>query len=114
MYQGQIAETITTVGARGEQIESYYARPLGDGPFPGIVVLHYGPGLDEWNREFACKFAHRGYATIAPNLYSRYEADTPEGQGDLARADGWPPDEQAIADISGAAEFLRAQPFSNG
>ncbi len=113
-YQGQIAETITTRGARGQVIESYYARPVGPGPFPGIVLIHYGPGLDEWNREFARKFAHNGYATIAPNLYHRFYGATPEAQGEAARAAGWPSDDQALADIAGAADFLRAQPSSNG
>jgi carboxymethylenebutenolidase len=114
IYQGQLSETITTRGADGDNIESYYARPLGPGPFPGVVVIHYGPGLDEWNRELARKFAHHGYAAIAPNFYSRYEAQSPEEQGALARAQAGVSDDQAIADVAGAADFLRAQPYSNG
>ena len=40
-------------------------------PFPGVVVIHHMPGWDEWTNEVVRKFAHHGYAAIAPHLYSR-------------------------------------------
>ena len=55
----------------GEPISAYTARPLGAGPFPGIVLIHHLPGWDEWYREATRKFAHHGYAAISHNLYHR-------------------------------------------
>jgi len=51
MYEGMLAETITVPGANGDIINAYYARPMGSGPFPGMVVIHHMPGWDEWYRE---------------------------------------------------------------
>ena len=45
-YQGLIAETIPMTGNNGDIINAYSARPLGPGPFPGIVLVHHLPGWD--------------------------------------------------------------------
>src|SRR5207245_6384012 len=50
MYEGLLSETITIRGANGHVINAYYARPLGGGPFPGMVLIHHAPGWDEWYR----------------------------------------------------------------
>lgn len=71
MYEGMLAETVTLAGAGGTLINAYFARPLGPGPFPGIVLIHHLPGWDEWYREATRKFAHHGYAALCPNLYFR-------------------------------------------
>src|SRR5438477_312924 len=58
-YEGMIAETVTMRGHNGETIGAYVARPLGSGPFPGMVVIHHAPGWDEWYRDCTRCFAHR-------------------------------------------------------
>ena len=50
MYEGMLAETITIHGASGDVANAYFARPLGTGPFPGMVLIHHLPGWDEWYR----------------------------------------------------------------
>ncbi len=114
MYEGMIAETVTMQGANGDTINAYYARPLGPGPFPGIVAIHHMPGWDEWYREATRKLAHHGYATLSPNLYFRSGHGTPEDVAAAVRAAGGVPDDQAVGDIEGAMRFLRSQPYSNG
>jgi len=47
-YEGMIAETISMNGDKNEPISAYAARPLGPGPFPGIVLIHHAPGWDEF------------------------------------------------------------------
>ena len=71
MYEGMMAETVMIQGANGDLINAYYARPLGAGPFPSMVVIHHLPGWDETYREFTRRFAHHGYAAISHNLYDR-------------------------------------------
>src|SRR5262247_4810500 len=113
-YEGMIAETITMQGHKGDTINAYIARPLGSGPFPGMVLIHHAPGWDEWYRETARKFAHHGYATISHNLYHR---DGPGKYDDVAakvRAEGGVPDAQVIGDTEGAVQWLRAQEGQNG
>ncbi|MGQ4808525.1 Carboxymethylenebutenolidase [Candidatus Entotheonellaceae bacterium PAL068K] len=114
MYEGMVAETITIQGANGATINAYFARPLGAGPFPGMVVIHHLPGWDEWYRECTRKFAHHGYLALSPNLYYREGHGTPEDVAAKVRAAGGVPDDQAVGDVDGAQRYLRSLPTSNG
>jgi carboxymethylenebutenolidase len=114
MYEGVLAETIAFPGANGEWINAYFARPLGPGPFPTMVLAHHMPGWDEWYREATFKFANHGYVTITPNLYFRAGHGTPEDVAAKVRADGGIPDEQAVGDLAGPVKFVRALPYVNG
>ncbi len=114
MYEGMLAETVTLQGARGDTINAYFARPLGPGPFPGMVLIHHLPGWDEWYREAARKFAHHGYATLSPNLYCREGHGTPEDVAAKARGAGGVPDDQVMGDVAGALAMLRGLPTCSG
>lgn len=114
MYEGMIAETIMIPGMNGEFINAYFARPLGPGPFPGMVVIHHMPGWDEWYRETTRKFAHHGYAALSPNLYYRAGHGTPEDAAAKVRAEGGVADAQVVADVEGAMRYLRTLPYING
>ena len=98
-------------GARGE---AYYAHPSNDGPHPGVVVIHHMPGWDEWTCEVARKFAHHGYAAVAPSLYFRVGDGAHEEVVDKVREGGGVPDEQMLGDVTGAIDFLRSQPHASG
>lgn len=114
MYEGMLAETVTLQGAQGDAINAYFARPLGPGPFPGMVLIHHLPGWDEWYREAARKFAHHGYATLSPNLYCREGHGTPEDVAAKVRGTGGVPDGQVLGDVAGALATLRGLPYCSG
>lgn len=113
-YEGMLAETVTMPGAGGDVINAYFARPLGPGPMPGLVVIHHLPGWDEWYREATRKFAHHGYAALSPNLYFRSGHGSPEDVAAKVRAEGGVPDDQVMGDVEGATRFLRSLPYLNG
>ena len=113
-YEGMIAETISIGGDKNQLISAYLARPLGPGPFPGVLLLHHAPGWDEWYREATRKFAHHGYAALSPNLYHRAGAGKPDDVAAKVRAEGGVPDAQVIGDAEGATQSLRAQPWLSG
>lgn len=46
------------------------ALPAGDGPHPGILVLHSGLGMTDVLRAQTRRLAHRGYAAFAADLYA--------------------------------------------
>ena len=70
-HEGLIAETVHYRGHDGDEIEAYLARPLGSGPYPGVIVTHHMPGWDDATKEITRKFAHYGYAAIHPNPLNR-------------------------------------------
>ncbi len=114
MYEGLLAETTTMTGANGDLINAYFARPLGPGPHPALVLAHHMPGWDQWYREITLKTALHGYVTLTPNLYFRAGHGTPEDVAAKVHADGGIPDHQAVGDLAGAMKYLRALPCVNG
>ena len=115
MYDAMMAETIGITGHGGDQIEAYLARPLGPGPFGGVVVIHHMPGYDAGTKEITRTFAVHGYLALCPNLYSREAPGaSPDDAAATARARGGVPDERLVGDVGGAAAYLRSMPVSNG
>jgi carboxymethylenebutenolidase len=112
-YEGMLAETVTLHGAHGDMINAYLARPLGPGPFPGMVLIHHLPGWDAWYREATRKFAHHGYAALSPNLYCREGHGTPEDVAAKVRGAGGMPDDQVMGDVAGALAHLLSLPYVN-
>jgi carboxymethylenebutenolidase len=112
-YQSMLADTVSFHGHNGDTGEAYYARPAGNGPFPGVVLIHHMPGWDEWITEATRKLAHHGFATISPHLYFREGPGSPDDVGARVRAAGGVSDTQVIGDVAGAMTHLRAQPHAN-
>ena len=113
-YEGMLAETISVSGHNGDSIHAYLARPLGTGPFPGVVLIHHAPGWDEFYKETTRRFAHHGYVAICPDLYDRTGHGTPEDVAAMVRSAGGVPDDQVVGDVEGAMRHLRALPHLNG
>lgn len=105
---------VSYTGFNRDKGEAYYARPSGNGPFPGVVVIHHMPGWDEWTCEVARKFAHHGYAAVAPSLYFRVGDGADEAVVAKVRGEGGNPDDQIVGDVAGAVAFLREQSHATG
>lgn len=102
---------------KGGQVKlmAYLAKPRGDGPFPGLVVIHENRGLVEHIKDVARRAAKAGYAAIAPDLAAREGGtdkftDTADVTGLLGRT---PPD-QLVADLQSNFAHLKSQPFVRG
>ena len=67
----QVAQAQTISFPSGNrQIEGYLARPDGEGPFPGIVIIHEIYGLSDNIRDIARRFANEGYVALAVDLFT--------------------------------------------
>ena len=67
----QVAQAQTISFPSGNrQIEGYLARPGGEGPFPGIVIIHEIYGLSDNIRDIARRFANEGYVALAVDLFT--------------------------------------------
>ena len=109
------AEEITYAGADGATINAYLATPAGDGPFPGVFVIHHLPGWDSGTKEIARRFAAAGYNALCPNLYARQGIEVdPDDAAAATREAGGIPDDQFVGDAKAALDTLRSLPTSNG
>src|SRR5579875_3438771 len=61
---------IGAVAGGSTDLRGYLAVPSGDGPWPGVVVVHEAFGVVDVMRRQADRLAAAGYLTLIPNLYS--------------------------------------------
>src|SRR6201996_4674312 len=115
MSDSLTADTIQITGHGDDLVEAYIARPAGDGPRGGVVVIHHMPGYDRTTKEITRRFAELGYNAICPNLYWREAPGAaPDDAAARARSKGGVPDERLVGDVGGAAAYLRGLSSSNG
>lgn len=91
--------------------DAYLARPEGDGPFPGVVVIHEIFGLNENIRDIARRFANEGYAALAVDLFSNQNRMICMARfmgGMMLSATST--NHQGIRDLKAALSFLAEQP----
>jgi len=107
-----VAEDIVYKGETGE-VKAHFARPKGDGKWPGVVVIHENRGLVPHIKDVARRVAAEGYLAIAPDALS------PQG--------GTPSDPQqagplfqkldraaTVRDFAAAVQYLKTHPLSTG
>ena len=61
--------SVTYASPHGE-MRAHLARPEGDGPWPGVVLVHDAFGNSRDFRRHADRFAANGFVALAPDLYS--------------------------------------------
>ena len=113
-YEGMLAETVCIKGHNEDEINGYFARPLGAGPYPGVVVIHHAPGFDEASKEITRTLAVNGYAAICPNLHHREGPGSPDEMAAAVREAGGVPDDRCIGDVEGAISYLRSLLYCSG
>ena len=100
---------IPGVGSGDRPLMAYFVRPAGEGPFPGVVVIHEISGLNQNIRDIAERFAGEGYAALAVDLFSlasRAVCMARIFHGMLLR----PLKNGVVRDLQAALDFLGALP----
>lgn len=76
------------------------------GRLPALIVVHEWWGLNDHIKDVANRFANKGFAVLAPDLYEGKSTKDPEEAGKLMqRLDK----EKAVGTLNGAAEYLKRQ-----
>ncbi len=93
------------------QIISYMARPVGDGPWPAVVVIHENRGLVPFLRDVADGLASSGFVGVAIDLASREGGTVQLGGGvggalSRARSSG-----QGALDAVAVVDWLKGQDY---
>jgi carboxymethylenebutenolidase len=85
--------------------------PVGDGPWPAVVVLHESFGLIDDIRQQADRLAAAGYLAVAPDLFSAggYARCVRATFRSLLRGDG-----EAFEDIEAVRGWVRERPDCTG
>src|SRR5215216_3454393 len=93
-----------------ERLEAYLARPEGDGPFPGVVIIHEALGLNENIKDIANRFAGEGYAGLAADLFANRNRAVCMARiiGSALRGS---PDRSGVPDLKAALGVLAEQPY---
>jgi carboxymethylenebutenolidase len=108
-------------GHGGDEIQGITARPELDGvKLPGLVLVQEAFGIDAHIRSLLARFAHEGFAVIAPDLYSREGTPGPKptredpepmwAMDDVRAAVGALPDRRVLGDLEGALVHLAHDP----
>lgn len=103
--------TDVSISTANHQLRGYLARPAGEGPWPGVIVLHDAAGMTGDLRRQADWLASAGYLAVAPDLLSwgRKLACLRAVGRDLQAGRG-----QAFGDIEAVRRWLAGQPGCTG
>ena len=95
-------ETVT-FRSGDEEVSAYLVVPEGNGPSPGLILIHEWWGLNDQVKGQARKFAEQGFVALAPDLYRGSVSADPSMAHELMR--GLPQD-RAVRDLKAAFAFL--------
>ena len=93
-------------GGSSGQMRGYLVQPVGEGPFPAVLVIHENRGLNPYVEDVARRFAAQGFLALAPDGLSPvggYPGNDDDGRT-MQRA--LEPAE-LLQDMVNSAEFLR-------
>ncbi len=102
---------IAATRAGSQPLHGYLAIPAGEGPWPGVVLIHEIFGLEDVMRRHADRLAGLGYLTLAVDLFSAGGAARclVSTMTAMIRGRG-----KAFADIESAREYLLASADCTG
>ena len=100
-----------TVAFDGERVrlQGFIARLEGDGPFPGVVIIHEAFGLNENMKDIARRFADENYVSFAVDLFAGRNRAVCMARfiGGMLRGT---PERFGIGDLKAALSVLAEQP----
>src|SRR5438445_1627152 len=98
-------------GSNGSTTPGFLARPKGNGPFPGVIVVQEWWGINDNIKDIAQRFAREGFAAFAPDLYHGFVAAEPgQAQKQMMQRDMT----RATPELVKAPEYLAEQPYIAG
>jgi carboxymethylenebutenolidase len=109
---------ITIPSADGGAIPAYITLPA-KLPAPAVVLVAAVSGLDAGAREWADRYAQRGFITVVPDFFWRtipgpMRLDVPEERAKATERNGQFDRDLGQSDIAAVRDYVRGLPESNG
>lgn len=110
----EVQDEMMTAELAGERVEyvpgtdGYLSLPEGDGPHPGLILIHEWWGLNDDIKSIADRFASQGYAALAVDMYDgevTTERDRARELSSAVRDDV----EGAFVNLEAALDYLRGR-----
>lgn len=104
-------EWVTTKTPDGD-MRVYIARPEGNEPLPGLIVIQEIFGVNDHIQDVTRRFAEQGYVAAAPEIYHRFErkevpyTDIQAGFALRQRLS----DDQVMMDVNATYDLLNSRP----
>ena len=111
MAQKPIQTSNIEIAINGHSVPAYQCLPVGDGPFPGVIVIQEWWGLEPHIKDITERYAREGYAAVAPDLYHGEVTSEPDEARKLVMALDRP---RAVSEVVGTVGYIKSQGFSNG
>lgn len=102
------------MNVNGETMEGYLTRPEAEGRHPAVLVIQEIWGVNSHIQSVTDRLPSQGYVGLAPAMFHREGRMTLGLYEEIQTAVGWMgncTDAGIIADIQGAVDYLKAQPF---
>lgn len=100
-------------GGTSGKMRGYLVQPVGDGPFPAVVVIHENRGLNPYIEDVARRLAVEGFLALAPDGiapiggYPGNDDDAKVMQKSLDPG-------KLFTDLLNSAKYLKSHELSNG
>ena len=100
-------------GGTSGTMRGYLVQPVGDGPFPAVLVIHENRGLNPYIEDVARRAAVEGFLALAPDGLAPiggYPGNDDDGKVMQKSLDK----DKLFTDLLNSAKFLKKHELSNG
>ena len=97
----------------GQTMEGYLTKPTDAGPHPAVIVIQEIWGVNSHIQYVADRLPSRGYVGLAPAMFHRQGRMVQGLHEEMETALGWMgncKDDEIVADVRAAVDYLKAQP----
>ncbi|MBN9464744.1 dienelactone hydrolase family protein [Brevundimonas sp.] len=107
---GMVTAEVRYPAPDGFDLPAYVARPVGDGPFPVVIVVSEIFGVHDYIKDVCRRLAKAGYAAVAPAFFVRVEDPAPlSDMGRIMQIVGAADYEQVMGDIAATLDWTSQQ-----
>jgi carboxymethylenebutenolidase len=107
---GEIEAQEVQFEGNGATLMGYWAKPVGDGPYPIVLVCHENRGLTDHIKDVTRRFAQAGYAALAVDLLSRQGGTTGKDSSSVPGMLSGMPQDQFVQDFISGLRYAQQQP----